>query len=103
MIWKRGTSYFDFDLLFRETLEIFNIDKNEFSNIYSQTASDHRISTPKRCALKRLFVNNDKDLAVCKREIAIVVSYINLFVADTGIKLAFCRCHSILSIYSYLF
>ena len=28
----------------------------------------------KRYALKRLFVNNDKDLAVCKREIAIVVS-----------------------------
>ena len=28
----------------------------------------------KRCALKRLFVNNDKDLAICKREIAIVVS-----------------------------
>ena len=30
-------------------------------------------SGDKRCALKRLFVNNDKDLAVCKREIAIVV------------------------------
>ena len=29
----------------------------------------------KRCALKRLFVNNDKDLAICKREIAIVVSH----------------------------
>ena len=26
-------------------------------------------------ALKRIFVNNDKDLAVCKREISIVVSF----------------------------
>ena len=39
----------------------------------SQSHLDHqRTSTPKRCALKRIFVNNDKDLAVCKREIAIV-------------------------------
>ena len=28
-------------------------------------------------ALKRIFVNNDKDLAVCKREISIVVSLKN--------------------------
>ena len=28
-----------------------------------------------RYALKRMFVNNDKDLAVCKREISIVVSF----------------------------
>lgn len=28
---------------------------------------------PKKYALKRMFVNNDKDLAVCKREISIVV------------------------------
>ena len=27
-----------------------------------------------KLALKRIFVNNDKDLAVCKREISIVVS-----------------------------
>ena len=27
-----------------------------------------------RMALKRMFVNNEKDLAVCKREINIVVS-----------------------------
>ena len=26
-------------------------------------------------ALKRIYVNNEKDLAVCKREISIVVSY----------------------------
>ena len=30
--------------------------------------------TGHRFALKRMFVNNDKDLAVCKREINIVVS-----------------------------
>ena len=28
-----------------------------------------------RFALKRIFVNNEKDLAVCKREISIVVSF----------------------------
>jgi hypothetical protein len=29
-------------------------------------------------ALKRIFVNNDKDLAVCKREISIVVYICNI-------------------------
>ena len=38
------------------------------------SGNSHSNSGDKRCALKRLFVNNDKDLAVCKREIAIVVS-----------------------------
>ena len=46
---------------------------NTFNNYIPQCSGDHhRASTPKRCALKRLFVNNEKDLAVCKREIAIV-------------------------------
>lgn len=33
--------------------------------------------TKQRCALKRLLVNNDCDLAVCEREIQITVSYLN--------------------------
>ena len=33
-------------------------------------------------ALKRIFVNNDKDLAVCKREISIVVSFVRKFVQN---------------------
>ena len=49
---------------------------------FSQSPNDIRTSTPKRCALKRLFVNNDKDLAVCKREIAIVVSPIKILCHD---------------------
>ena len=31
-------------------------------------------SSDQKFALKRIFVNNEKDLAVCKREISIVVS-----------------------------
>ena len=32
--------------------------------------------------MKRIFVNNDKDLAVCKREISIVVSFVRKFVQN---------------------
>ena len=34
----------------------------------------HKKDSGMKFALKRMFVNNDKDLAVCKREINIVVS-----------------------------
>ena len=39
-----------------------------------KTEADLNSSGEQRYALKRIFVNNDKDLAVCKREISIVVS-----------------------------
>ena len=40
-----------------------------------KTEADLNSSGEQRYALKRIFVNNDKDLAVCKREISIVVSW----------------------------
>ena len=54
---------FKFDILF--VLGHAKKDKNN-----SDSNGDQKL------ALKRIFVNNDKDLAVCKREISIVVSYI---------------------------
>ena len=40
--------------------------------VRGQTSKDG-VTEKRHFALKRLFVNNDRDLAVCKREIAIVV------------------------------
>ena len=51
------------------------IAEGGFGVVFLVKVQDHGGSSGKRCALKRLFVNNDKDLAVSKREIAIVVSF----------------------------
>ena len=44
----------------------------------NSSKNDQSSSGERRFALKRIFVNNEKDLAVCKREISIVVSNICL-------------------------
>ena len=40
----------------------------------NSSKNDQSSSGERRFALKRIFVNNEKDLAVCKREISILVS-----------------------------
>ena len=45
----------------------------------NSSKNDQSSSGERRFALKRIFVNNEKDLAVCKHEISISVSNISTF------------------------
>ena len=53
--------------------------------VRGQTSTKEGGTEKRHFALKRLFVNNERDLAICKREIAIVVSIDGYTNRDVGI------------------
>ena len=63
--------------------------------VKGQTSTKDGGAEKRHFALKRLFVNNDRDLAICKREIAIVVSYSEMFLHGSATDhRAMVPCHS---------